>query len=447
MPQIKSSFVFNSQYPNFTRDSFETLQDMLYADPNNIDMGHISYCKETKKHYIFGGPDAYNTETGCFIELSFQDMLIYETKEEMKNLSDASYSRIPLGKLAFCKESGLVYYNTYGYPGASGQYDTGFFKELIDMNDASYVTIEQLEEFRDIIEAVQASGMLTYATKEEMASVTLDDNIGEGQIAFCIETGLHYYFDPSLEIPSEEYGYFKLISGTKVLTPIITPPSAVIYLDGDASTEILLSEGSPIPDKNRFTFTYDLGLVDYSEFPESRPNETYVQSAVLADSIDTPVSVVMCDENPTETVQLGDQNYYFSVYFVPKTDPPVDSNGKELVELQWDRNTPIKSDNKIVVNGTRNWFASSLSSEPLTEQPLVKWEDVMTAYVTLQPSCIQQQMFKIPRELQHIYLYISGHYVEYDMHFDMTYIDNYYIYTYDHDKHGHRGALQIKLEF
>ena len=52
MPQIKSSFIFNSKYPLDSRDSFDTLNDML-ENQMRFDEGHITYCKETQKHYIY----------------------------------------------------------------------------------------------------------------------------------------------------------------------------------------------------------------------------------------------------------------------------------------------------------------------------------------------------------------------------------------------------------
>ena len=51
--QLHSNFELNSKLPNFTRDSFKTLTEMNRVDPQYMDEGHISYCEETDKHYVY----------------------------------------------------------------------------------------------------------------------------------------------------------------------------------------------------------------------------------------------------------------------------------------------------------------------------------------------------------------------------------------------------------
>lgn len=53
MPRIGSNFIFDSKSPNFDRDSYSTLYDMECVDDRYIDNGHISYCEETGRHYIY----------------------------------------------------------------------------------------------------------------------------------------------------------------------------------------------------------------------------------------------------------------------------------------------------------------------------------------------------------------------------------------------------------
>lgn len=66
MPQIKSGFTLKSKSPNFERDSFETKFEMKNVEVGHMDEGHISYCKEDGKHYVFSINNKYDIETGYF---------------------------------------------------------------------------------------------------------------------------------------------------------------------------------------------------------------------------------------------------------------------------------------------------------------------------------------------------------------------------------------------
>ena len=60
MAQVSSSFILRSKYPNFERDTFKTLGDMRDVPSTWMDEGHISYCEETEKHYIFSTKNSNN---------------------------------------------------------------------------------------------------------------------------------------------------------------------------------------------------------------------------------------------------------------------------------------------------------------------------------------------------------------------------------------------------
>lgn len=77
---IGDNFNYQGQKPNFERDSFDTLESMVSYPETSIDDGHISYCKETKKHYIFNSSNE-STDTGKWREFS---------AGVLKNLSEAS---------------------------------------------------------------------------------------------------------------------------------------------------------------------------------------------------------------------------------------------------------------------------------------------------------------------------------------------------------------------
>ena len=68
MIQVADNFNYRGKKPNFDRDSFDTLQDMKNYSENSLDDGHISYCKETGKHYKFNSNNQSDSTTGKFVE-------------------------------------------------------------------------------------------------------------------------------------------------------------------------------------------------------------------------------------------------------------------------------------------------------------------------------------------------------------------------------------------
>lgn len=68
MIQVADNFNYRGKKPNFDRDSFDTLQDMKNYSENSLDDGHISYCKETDKHYKFNSNNQSDPTTGKQVE-------------------------------------------------------------------------------------------------------------------------------------------------------------------------------------------------------------------------------------------------------------------------------------------------------------------------------------------------------------------------------------------
>lgn len=68
MIQVADNFNYRGKKPNFDRDSFDTLYDMKNYSENSLDDGHISYCKETGKHYKFNSNNQSDSTTGKFVE-------------------------------------------------------------------------------------------------------------------------------------------------------------------------------------------------------------------------------------------------------------------------------------------------------------------------------------------------------------------------------------------
>lgn len=85
---IGSNFNYNGKLPNFERDSFETLLDMRSYSEQSIDEGHISYCKETNKHYKFNSNNDIDSTLGKWRE--FNNSIIDE-KVKMDNTTNAKY--------------------------------------------------------------------------------------------------------------------------------------------------------------------------------------------------------------------------------------------------------------------------------------------------------------------------------------------------------------------
>lgn len=68
MIQVADNFNYRGKKPNFDRDSFDALQDMKNYSENSLDDGHISYCKETDKHYKFNSNNQSDPTTGKWVE-------------------------------------------------------------------------------------------------------------------------------------------------------------------------------------------------------------------------------------------------------------------------------------------------------------------------------------------------------------------------------------------
>lgn len=68
MIQVADNFNYRGKKPNFDRDNFDTLQDMKNYSENSLDDGHISYCKETDKHYKFNSNNQSDPTTGKWVE-------------------------------------------------------------------------------------------------------------------------------------------------------------------------------------------------------------------------------------------------------------------------------------------------------------------------------------------------------------------------------------------
>ena len=79
---VPDNFSYGGKKPNFDRDQFETLEAMTSYPKDYLDEGHISYCIETKKVYIWNG---------LAWEVLTSTEIVPVTYSELKNLRDNSH--------------------------------------------------------------------------------------------------------------------------------------------------------------------------------------------------------------------------------------------------------------------------------------------------------------------------------------------------------------------
>lgn len=161
MPQISSNFILRSKSPNFERDSFATWDEMKSVNSAWMDEGHISYCKERQKHYVFSTVNAPDNEGGRWTELKLtinEDIISFINSNstyvvnEIDDLNDDLAESLSLGRIVYVKEDHSLYYNIYdasmGATPQTGTYltdSTGWFYPLhIDLTD--YITSSDLQE-------------------------------------------------------------------------------------------------------------------------------------------------------------------------------------------------------------------------------------------------------------------------------------------------------------
>ena len=160
MPQIYSNFIFRSKQPNFERDSFDTYKEMTSTDPDWIDEGHISYCKEKETHYVFRNSkwidiNSYITDLNAeSIEDDIIQNIVFKV-DDIKSLTDALAAELSLGRIVYVYENNKLYYNTYdktngnkSTPAIHIEGGTGWFFPILNHEDLQSID----EAVSDIID-------------------------------------------------------------------------------------------------------------------------------------------------------------------------------------------------------------------------------------------------------------------------------------------------------
>lgn len=86
MPVIGENIILASTQPNFSRDSVKTISDLKNAKIKHYDVGHIVYCTETDKHYIFKGTEVvFDSEIGYFRLFDSSDAITDTELDDLLN--------------------------------------------------------------------------------------------------------------------------------------------------------------------------------------------------------------------------------------------------------------------------------------------------------------------------------------------------------------------------
>lgn len=257
---------------------------------------------------------------------------------------------------------------------------------------------------------------------------------------------------------------FDNILFTEVTPQLIEPTAKMIYAENNTYfTEdeingdviVLREVNTEAPDESMFGFVADQGKVIYADKETSYAGEPVTdQNMGGVANKSNLICIVNGQELESEpgVIGLGEQEYKYRVYF--HNGPQITNNyGEPITSLHWDNKRYVDSSNSIKVYGTKVWYASTEKTEDgeLIKQPLVKWNEdgLQTVYAKLLPSCIMPQTFRIPGELKNLYIKNCGSYtlIPLSKYKPAEINGDYYTYTYDHETYGHRGAIEIKVEF
>ena len=469
MPQIKSSFVLNSSQPLDLRDSL-TLNEMYNKGKNDVNEGHITYCKDGDsfykgRYFVFMPNLSKNENTGYYREFTLNDIIVLENHNSLKNYDAPS---LATGKLVYCKSDKMMYYNRY-YSGAPNSEvynpETGYFWKLVDLSSSDYVSTNSNEwkKLLHDVDKLNSNEIKVFETPEDLVDESNNDSewlFSKGQLIYCKQLNSHCYNaytqEDILNSDKEKlkgwFGYFKLLN-TPYTKPDIKEPGIKIFpSDKDENWVVINRDGIDIlvadinninnakPNIGPIGHEFDRGIIDYSNyiyFPSSQYNGKKVFDYVTG----TFLLANLYKKDEDKELDLGDNIYYteFNINSINHTQSPYkDMNGFDLERIH------LITSNDIIFNYTKPLWAST-DKTGLIEQPLVPWGDNMSAEFILVPTFQTNQMIKTPRPIKSLYIKMLGQYIKEDLDkwSQSTEGDNY-VYTY---RDGHRGEAHVKIEF
>lgn len=496
MPQVKSSFVLNSPQPLDLRDSL-TLEEMRSKGKNDVDEGHITYCRagETEndeyegRYFIFMPNLPYTTQLGYYKDFTLDDIVIFPKRDSLK-LYDATL--LPTGKLVYCMEDKMMYYNRY-YSQANindktvYNSETGYFWKLVDLSSSDYVS-KNTDEWKDLINKVNVlynNDIKIFDTVDDLINETdiyqNEWSYSKGQIVYCKELESHLYNvytqeDINASVDKEKlkgwFGYFRLLDNS-ISKPIITDPILTISPYDESKeyygywvhakkngVDILVND---ITDTNQNWLTrqpnlgdvssnLDRGTINYKDYKYFPKNEygnkmsfDYITGQISFTSLHARVQ----NEN---AFAVGDHKYYVAYYINANENNESPYKDQHGIDLK-DRYTKIES-NDIIFNYTKPIYATTDHSG-LVKQKLIPWDEKMEAEFKLVATAHKPQQIKTPRPIQHLYIKSLNNYIEenindrniWSMASTTENTHQYYTYTYNTGKNGHRGDAYIKIEF
>lgn len=451
MPQIKSNFVLRSSEPNFERDRYMTLESMGAVTKNELDEGHIVYCVQTGKHYIFN-QGKHNTNLdpiGLFREFELHDTIIVKDYDELSNYE--AIETLPIGRLVYCEFDKQIYYNVGTFVGDEAGCH-GWFKPIINMQDSNYVSMESEEwkDLNDLVEDLSNASMLAFDTIKEMAEFEPSNYMNEGQLAYCKELNRHFYLPKNNGeyVKNGYYGYFRIVCDEVDEKPVITQPSIYVEVEYnensykengwelvniDGKNILMITDGSTIPNIKAVKTSVYRGEIDYNNFPYYE-GDSKIVSYIGDEDYVTDMYL------PTDkSILYGDNEFFVSAKVSGGIPTPTDINGIEREEMKWDSTKAIES-NPIIVNKTKYWKATT--DKGLVNQPLIPWSQEMIGYAKLLPTCQCNQQIEIPegRELKGLFIKgLAGYVDDYD---EWNRIGNKWTY-----RGSHRGEVEIKIIF
>lgn len=473
MPQVKSSFILNSAQPLDLRDSL-TLDEMKLKGKNDVDEGHITYCKDGDdiykgRYFIFMPSLGYNNELGYYKEFTLNDVIVLPDHNALKNYNA---TLLPTGKLVYCLSDKMMYYNRYYKDSISSEVfneKTGYFWKLVDLSTTDYIskTSEEWGQLVHDVERLNSNEIKIFNNINDLIKESNKNNwfYSKGQIIYCDELNSHCYNiytqdDIDNAVDKNElkgwFGYFKLLN-TPDIKPLIIEPSLEIFPYKNSNYNgywkvaekngipILLAdiniinnpEYDALPNIKPIEYIFNKGKIDYNNytyFPDNQKVFDYVTGDfILAD-------LIKKDQN----IELGlGDNLYYTIFNISspqhRETPYKDPSGFDLQ----DRISNIIS-NDIIFNYTKPIWATT-EHTGLIQQDLIPWSDHMEAEFKLVPTIQTKQKIKTPRLIKKIYIKMLGSYVEEDIKkWRMDTDNDNYIYTYND---GHRGEAYVKIEF
>ena len=175
MPQIASNFILRSKLPNFERDQFETWKEMSEVNSQWMDEGHISYCKEDNKHYIFYSQDG-NLKgsarwTPLYTNSINENTIGIISVDGPENLNAQLAKKLPQGSIIYVVSEKKHYCNLY----VEGSDKTEWFKPIQPSLD-EYITKNRIGEFTEntLIDHIKSN----YVAKNELKPYITRNEIG-----------------------------------------------------------------------------------------------------------------------------------------------------------------------------------------------------------------------------------------------------------------------------